>query len=134
MRRFLICIVLLSAFAFSGCVVPIPHRRLHQFGVTGRVIDSESRTPLNTAQIASGDTATVSHSDGSFTIAPVYGWHGAYAIGGVGVSLLPGFDVPSMSRSITVTASGYRSSTIAAKIGTTADVFIRVGDISLRRQ
>ena len=134
MRHFFFWAALLSTLPLSGCVLPVPHRRLHQFGVSGRVIDSASHTPINAARITASDAATLSRSDGSFTLDPVYGWHGAYAIGGIGVSLLPGFDVPSFSRPVTVTASGYRSSTITAKTGTTVDAFIRVGNILLRRQ
>ena len=134
MKLVTVCAVLLSVLSLAGCVFPVPHRRLHQFGVSGRILDSHSQAPVNAARVAAGETATFSHSDGSFTVAPVYGWHGAYAIGGIGVSLLPGFDMPSPSREITVTARGYQSSTSAAKTGTTADAYIRVGDILLKRQ
>ena len=134
MNRLTICALLLSMLSLAGCVLPVPHRRLHQLGVSGRILDSRSRAPIKEARVTSCETTTFSHSDGSFAVAPVYGWHGAYAIGGIGVSLLPGFDMPSPSRPITVTAHGYQSSTITAKTATTAEAYIRVGDILLKRQ
>ena len=134
MNRITICALFLSMLPLAGCVLPVPHRRLHQLGVSGRILDSKSRAPVNAARVTAGETTTFSLSNGSFSVPPVYGWHGAYAIGGIGVSLLPGFDVPSMSRPVTFAAHGYRSSTITAKTGRTSDGYIRVGDILLKHQ
>ena len=56
MRHFTALLSLACALVVTGCIVPIPHRRIHQLGVRGRIIDSASREPVTNAKIeGSGD-------------------------------------------------------------------------------
>lgn len=122
------------ALVLSGCVVPLPHRRVHAFGVAGRVLDFQSRSPVKAARIEAADDRTkVAFSDarGSFMLPPVSGWHGAYFIGPIGLSLFPALDMPSMSRAIAISANGYRSVTIPFESRSTRNPYIQAGDILL---
>ena len=97
------------SLAFTGCVVPIPHRRMHYPGVTGRVRDAISHAAIPAARIQTVDAvkqAAILGYDGVFTLKPVYGWHGASLIGPIGLSLFPGFDVPSSSRNFVIEFRG----------------------------
>ena len=125
------------AIVLSGCVVPVPHRRVHAFGVTGRLLDSQSRSPVKAARVeAVEDRTNVALSDarGSFVLPSVYGWHGAYFIGPIMLSLFPALDMPSMSRTISISANGYRSVTIPFASRSTENPNIRAGDILLKRK
>jgi hypothetical protein len=137
MKHLTHCALLLCVLTFTGCVLPIPHRRLHHYGVSGRIIDSASRAPVKSAQIQPSDhptRGTVSRADGSFTLEPVYGWHGAYTFGVIGVSLFPGFDVPPFARTILISANGYQTSTVPVRSRSPHDWYIRAGDLQLKRQ
>ena len=137
MRYFLSSSLLLGLLILPGCVVPVPHQRLHEFGVRGRLLDSDSRTPIAAAKIqASEDGAKVTQSDanGLFALKPVYGWHGAYLIGPIDLSLFPGFDMPSPSRAILITARGHRTATVSFRIASTENLYIQAGDILLKPQ
>jgi hypothetical protein len=135
-KRLRLSLLLLGAITLSGCVVPIPHKRLHEPGVAGRVIDSESHLPIEAAKIEGASNSakvTLSDASGSFKLKPVYGWHGAYFIGPICLSLFPGFDVPVHTRAIVITADGFQGVTLSP--GTlTFDEYIQTPDIPLKRQ
>lgn len=88
-RVMLMAAMLLSA---SGCIfLPIPHIRLHEYGVKSRLIDDQTGEPIDDAGIISlADDHKVVTSDinGEFILPPVYGWHGAMVIGVVSAGLL----------------------------------------------
>jgi hypothetical protein len=126
-----------SALLLSGCVIPAPHERLHEFGVAGTILDSESHTPIKGAKIQSpgGQTKAVfSDASGSFKLKPVYGWHGAFFIGPICESLLPGFDMPSHKRTIVVTAEGYRTLTLTAETHSPTNAYIQSSVIEMVRR
>ena len=87
MRYFTRLSFLLCLLVLSGClVVPIPHKRLHEVGIKGRIIDAESHAPVVAAKVE--DTVdpmkfTYSVIDGTFDLKPVYKMHGAYVLAGV---------------------------------------------------
>jgi len=74
----------------QGCLtVPAPHRRLHAYGMRGRVVDEKGKPIPNVTVISPArntrlsDTAipkrqTVTDSNGFFDLSPVLGWHGAF--------------------------------------------------------
>jgi hypothetical protein len=129
--------VLLGAMALSGCLLPIPHPRLHEFGVAGRIVDSESHRPIKGAEVHAVDDpakGTVTNADGLFRLKPVYGWHGAYFIGPMSLSLLPRFEVPGYTRIIRITAIGYHGITHSAAQLTQSGEYIQMPDVSLKRQ
>jgi hypothetical protein len=110
--------VLLGAMALSGCLLPIPHPRLHEFGVVGRIVASESKLPIKGAEVHPVDDPakeTVTNAGGVFRVKPVYAWHEAYFIGPICLSLLPGFDVPGFTRVTLITANGYQGITHSAE-------------------
>src|ERR1044072_2429248 len=94
-RRLFECLVLmLCALVLSGGLIPVPHHRLHEFGVTGRLLDAETHPPISAAGIEAADDPekiTFSDVNGSFDLKPVYGWHGAFFFGPICLSLWPGF-------------------------------------------
>lgn len=101
---------LLLATLCTGCIiVPIPHRRLHGYGVRGSVVDAGSGRPIPYAAVSGvARTQTVICSaTGDFVIAPVHGWHGAYLIGPISLSLFPGWDMTAPWAALYVTAGGY---------------------------
>ena len=111
MRHLISSVLLFGIVMLSGCIVPIPHQRLHELGVVGHVYDSRLGAPLKGVKIEDRqDPKRVTYSDagGSFRLRPVYGWHGAYFIGPVSLSLFPGFDMPVFYRSVLISADGYR--------------------------
>ena len=135
MKHILRYSLLAGALTLAGCVVPVPHKRIHEFGVTGRLLDSMSRTPVKAARIEASEgrtEAALSDANGFFTLKPVYGWHGAYCIGPISLSLWPALDVPSMSRTIMITASGHRSATIRFRGPANVNACIQAGDISIK--
>ena len=100
------------AIAQSGCILPVPHRRLHVEGVKGRVVSAATHRPIAGAKVSSAitrDELAITGSDGSFVIQPDHGWHGAMLIGPVSYSLLPHFDMPSPPSPIRISAAGFRA-------------------------
>lgn len=121
----------------SGCFIPAPHERLHEFGVAGTILDSESHAPIKGAKIeprGAAAKAVFSDADGSFKLKPVYGWHGAFFIGPICESLLPGFDMPSPTRTIVVSAQGYRTATNAPMRQGSAKSYVQAPVIEMVRQ
>jgi hypothetical protein len=98
----------------SGCIVPIPHRRLHAYGVRGSVVDARSNEPIPTAIVARGTNlheSVTCNASGEFEIKPVHGWHGAYLIGPISLSLFPGFDIAAPCATVSASAPGYPQQT-----------------------
>jgi len=95
----------------AGCmVVPVPHRRLHVYGVRGSVIDAQTRQPLADATVSRsphGQNDVRTSSDGTFEFKPVHGWHGAIFIGAIPLSLFPSFDIAFAVAEVRVEARGY---------------------------
>lgn len=90
--------------------MPVPHRRLHAYGVDGRVVDGVSLHPVTNAVVTTRFIRTQdcrTNADGQFAIAPVYGWHGAYLIGPISLSLFPSWDITFPERDIVISAPGY---------------------------
>jgi hypothetical protein len=137
MRYFIRLSFLLCSLALSGClIVPIPHERLHEVGIKGRIIDADSHAPVAAAKVEDTIDATkftYSVIDGTFTLKPVYGMHGAYVLAGVSSSTFPSFDAPSSTRTITIIAPGYRSLTVPLQRAEPRDVYIDAGTIPLKR-
>jgi len=108
-----ISILMLVAGACSGCVIPIPHRRLHAYGVRGRVLDVDSHRPIKHASVVSwernGHPQVMTNAEGEFEIQPVHGWHGALFIGPICLSLFPGFDITAPCQNVYVSAHGYQA-------------------------
>jgi hypothetical protein len=107
--------LILVGFTISSCVIPTPHRRIHWYGVKGQLLDSLTKQPVVAASIRAtpeGKRVSISDAKGRFVIEPIYGWHGAYLIGPISLSLFPGFDMPGSSRYFHVTADGYESKDI----------------------
>ena len=108
----LLCLTIVTA----GCVVPVPHRRVHVQGVEARVVDAADQTPVAGARITAVDdeeTLTETDADGHFVLEPVHGWHGAYLVGPVSYSLFPHFDIPSPRPPFRIEAPGYETRTVA---------------------
>ena len=102
---------LLLTTLLSGCILPIPHRRLHAYGVRGSVVDSQTRDPIAGAMISRGPDclgSVESDISGSFEIRPIHGWHGAYFVGPISLSLFPGFDMTAPCVTVSASAPGYQ--------------------------
>jgi hypothetical protein len=111
MRLFSIFATLALLFC-SGCILPAPHWRVHEYGVRGQIIDARNQTPVTNASVSavwSSVDPVISDSAGNFRIPAVRGFHGAYCIGPLFLSMLPGFDQASPLKEVYVTAPGYIS-------------------------
>ena len=140
MRQFIVYSSVLCSLWLSGCIiVPVPHKRMHEYGVNGLIIDAGSRSPVAGARVE--DTVdpkkfTFSVIDGTFALLPVYAWHGGYILAGVSGSVFPEFTAPGAARTITVSAPGYRSVTIPLSKPSESkahDLYIDAGTIPLKR-
>ena len=101
----------------AGCVLPVPHRRLHSAGIVATVVDADTTSPVSGAKVSTPDGSsllTTTNAKGHFEISSRYGWHGAYLIGPISYSLLPYFDIPYPHPPLKIDATGYRSQTIQA--------------------
>lgn len=144
----------LALFA-SGCIMPIPHRRLHAYGVRGSVVDAQSCEPIPSAVVARGTNMLESVActpSGEFEIKPIHGWHGAYFIGPISLSLFPGFDIAAPCATVSASAPGYKPQTFppygvtpfsspptngthqADEQGKSDWKFINVGELKLERE
>ncbi len=106
---------LLAAFLMTGCILPVPHRRMHVEGLDAKVVDEKSEAPIHGAKVSSSDgtrVLAITDRQGGFKIPPAYGWHGAYLIGPISYSLAPYFDMPSAPPPFRVEASGYSMRTV----------------------
>jgi hypothetical protein len=98
------------ASSLAGCVLPVPHRRVHVRGIEGKVIDASTRSPLAGAKITdlrSGSLLATTDRAGEFKVRAKRGWHGAYLYGPISYSLLPHFDMTYPAPAIRVSAEGY---------------------------
>ena len=94
----------------GGCILPVPHTRVHVYGVDGQVVSSADYSPITNATVVSlNDPMKVVHSNrkGHFHLPAERRWHGAYLIGPISLSLLPDFDIAHAGRIIRVSAPGY---------------------------
>lgn len=94
----------------SGCILPVPHQRVHVYGVTGQIVSAADHTPIAGALVIGEEIpAVTAHSDakGTFWLRPVRGWHGAYFVGPITLSLLPDWDMTYPGRGLRVSAPGY---------------------------
>jgi hypothetical protein len=101
----------------GGCVLPIPHQRIHQYGVKGSVVDSKSGKPIENAKICSLGIpeSCISKINGNFTLKPIKGWHGAYFLGPISFSLFPDWDMTAPTISILISSTDYISKKITVK-------------------
>lgn len=116
MNKIFFVIVLLVLVA--GCALPIPHRRLHNYGVKSKIVDNETNKSIRDALICSlleGRNCIKSDKSGTFELPPVYGWHGGYYIGPVSHSFWPGFDIPDFEPEIVIQAQGYEDIKLSIK-------------------
>lgn len=107
-RLVLMCLLVLCC---HSCIVPVPHRRVHQAGWRGQVMDERTRLPVEGAKIVSGaenGSTITTDQDGCYRIDPIYGWHGAYLFGPISYSMFPHFDMPYPLPPFWVHAPGYR--------------------------
>ena len=107
--------LLAASLCLVGCVLPVPHRRLHSAGVEGTVVDADTALPVSGAKVSPPDGSSVlaiTDAEGHFEIPSRYGWHGAYTVGPISYSLLPHFDIPYPRPPLMIDAPGYRSQTI----------------------
>lgn len=111
MNRLLLKPLVVVACSLTGCVLPIPHRRVHVGGIEGKVIDARTQAPLEGAKVTdahSGSLLATTDRAGEFAVSPKRGWHGAYLYGPISFSLLPHFDMAAPAPEIRVSAEGYR--------------------------
>ena len=99
----------LVVIMISGCILPIPHRRLHVYGVRGQVVDAYTLEPVPCAVIWSSCGEPVrTDEDGEFALRAIRGWHGGVLIGiALNYSALPFLGVVLPFREIDVAAPGY---------------------------
>lgn len=111
----------IATAACGGCILPVPHTRMHAFGVTGQVVSATTDDPVANASVTSieqpQDQAQCDRS-GRFRLHPKRGWHAAYCIGPICESLLPGWDMTYPGRAIRVSAPGYATADFAVSIFT----------------
>lgn len=106
-----IAALIAASLFLVGCILPVPHRRLHTEGIEATVIDAKTTTPVTGAKVSSPDGSSVFasvDSKGRFEILAKYGWHGAYLVGPISYSLLPHFDIPNRRPPFRIDAIGYQ--------------------------
>ena len=62
----------------GGCILPVPHTRVHAYGVTGQVVSATTQEPLAEASVTAMDQPDPpAHCDkaGRFRLQPKRGWH-----------------------------------------------------------
>jgi hypothetical protein len=129
-----IAVAILVALSCGGCIVPVPHMRVHALGVTGQVVGAVDQRPLDGAVITSADKAPKTvrcDSDGNFRLPPRRGWHAVYFIGPICLSLLPSFDMPSPSREIIVSAPGYMTTSFDVGCLVRTNAYVKAGQLRL---
>lgn len=101
-----------ASLLVSGCVLPVPHRRMHTAGIEARVVDAKTALPVPGAKVSStfgSRILSTVDSQGDFEIPAQYGWHGAYLIGPISYSLLPHFATAYPRPPFRIEAIGYQS-------------------------
>lgn len=99
-------------FCITGCILPIPHRRVSVAGSEGMVYDADTGKPIIGALVSvmyPGSTTNVfTDAQGRYKVDDEKSWHGAYFIGiPVSFSLFPTLDAPLFPTAISVSADGY---------------------------
>jgi hypothetical protein len=115
MKTLKIASLIAGSLILVGCVLPIPHRRLHSGGIEATIIDAKTASPVTGAKVLTHDGSRVLaevDSKGQFKISPKYGWHGAYLVGPISYSLLPHFDIPYPHPPLRIDSEGYQSRTV----------------------
>jgi hypothetical protein len=110
MPGMVVILALWLVLGLTGCVLPIPHMRVHAYGAQGLVLDAQTRSPILAAKVSTleGELRTTqTDAKGHFVLPAIYGWHGAYLISPISQSLAPGFDVAVRQCRISITAPGY---------------------------
>lgn len=144
---FSIAIVGFFALDCGGCILPVPHTRVHAFGVIGQVVNATDHSPVRSASIASIDEPTqtaIGDRTGGFRLHARRGWHGAYFIGPISLSLLPDWDLTAPERDIGVSAPGYVPQIFAVRsypasgsnvlVGQKIGAYLRVGQLEITPQ
>ncbi|OGV58339.1 MAG: hypothetical protein A2X49_08925 [Lentisphaerae bacterium GWF2_52_8] len=117
MRGLFTILIAAACLGISGCIFPVPHQRLHVYGVKGKVVDQDN-LPLKDAIVfscADDGVFTKTDESGGFELAPTYGWHGAYFYGPNSLSLWPGFDIAAPEREVMVCAPDCKAVKINVK-------------------
>jgi hypothetical protein len=137
MKHFILLSFLLCSLLLSGCiVVPVPHKRLHEIGIKGRIIDVDTHAPVVAARVEDTVDSTMftySAVNGNFDLKPVYKMHGAYVWTGVSASVFPNYEAPGSTRTITIIAPGYQNLTVPLSRSGEHDTYIDAGTLLLRR-
>lgn len=119
--RSLATVALLICLLTAGCVVPFPHSRVHDLGVTGRVVDADTGDAIDYARIEStsdeqtGSRVSVDTTDanGQFLVKPTSRLHGGRMHLTVDASIWPTFSRPWTWRELRISAPGYQSQRVA---------------------
>jgi len=126
------------ALALSGCMIlPIPHRRVHAFGVQGRVVDSSSKKSIGAATIrGAGPFPGICSSDasGRFSLPPVYGWHGAVLLSpAIDYSMFPLLDAINYRRGITISGPAHETKSYSVDGGRSVVIgdYLQAGELPL---
>ena len=72
------------ACILTGCIIPVPHRRLHEMGYEAKVVDANTGSPVAGARLTpplGGSLIATTDANGDFRIKPRWGWHAAYLVG-----------------------------------------------------
>ena len=120
----------------TGCIVPIPHQRLHTFGVTAELKDKDTGRPVPDAIIFSLDSDkefVKTNENGSFNLPPIYKWHGAYFISPISFSIFPNFDLTSPEREFLIYAPGYRVKKVKIVDDKTNGSYLKPGSIKIKK-
>jgi hypothetical protein len=134
--RILLC--LSCPLALSGCIIlPIPHRRVHAFGIQGRVVDVSSKKPIAAATIRGAEPfpgVCSSDASGRFSLPPVYGWHSAVMLSpAIGYSMFPLLDAMNYRRAFTISGPAHETKSWSMDGGRRVVIedYIQVGDLPL---
>lgn len=89
-------ILVIVSQQLSGCLLlPIPHRKMEGYGISGRILDAETKKPVAGVLVTEinndnrGVTSTRTDDDGNFRIKPHYQWHFGMIIGPLCHSIWP---------------------------------------------
>ena len=86
MRKLDILEFIFLSLALSGCILPIPHKRIARLGYEGHVSDINTGFPVEDAVVSIhyyGGTNILTYTDisGQYTVPNVETWHGAIVYG-----------------------------------------------------
>jgi len=127
-------IVGLIVVVCNGCLLPVPHTRVHILGVDGQVVSALDRRPLGSASVASIDEPTETarcDSNGFFRLRPRRGWHAVYLVSPICESLLPGFDMAYPGREIQVSVPGYVTTNFGVSTNLISGAYLHAGQLLL---